>query len=145
MDIGKLEIALIQVGERTTRGVSAIMQEAGKEIQQRAINYAPVDEGDLESAIKYSAERSGTRGRTMVFVYIDGDVITSDGNRVGSYAMKMHEQLSPYGSGRYNLGKLSLEKRGLGYDVGGKFLERAISEIRESVYGRVEKMVNKIQ
>ncbi|WP_374335525.1 HK97 gp10 family phage protein [Methyloversatilis sp.] len=145
MDIDNLSGSLIQVGEKTVRGVAGIMQEAGKEIQKRAVEYAPVDEGDLENAIKYSAERTGRRGRVMVFIFIDEDMPTSDGKRVGSYARKMHEQLAPYGTGRYNLGPKSREKRDAGADVGGKFLERAINELRGKVYERVDQLVKRIK
>lgn len=134
---------LTQIGERALRGISTVMEEEGNEIQALARSYAPVDEGDLESAIKIEKDRGGENGRTRIFVYVDMDAPADHGKVVGDYAMLMHEGLAPYGSGFYKLGKLSIEKLMAGNKVGGKFMERAAIDRLPILISRVNAIVKR--
>ena len=142
-DVAGLTFALTQIGERALRGISTVMEEEGAEIQALARSYAPVDEGDLESAIKLEKDRSGEHGRTRVFVYVDMDAPADHGKVVGDYAMLMHEGLAPYGSGAFHLGKLSIEKMMAGNNVGGKFMERAAIDRLPILMSRVQAIVKR--
>jgi hypothetical protein len=135
-DIGNLVAELRQVTQKAVRGVSDVIREEGEIIAELARDYAPVDQGNLESAIKVREERTGYNRRYEVDVYIDPDVPApeldakgnivkgTEGKTVGDYAMEMHE-------GDYNLGIGSRQKAdALGVKVGPKFLERAVDERR---------------
>lgn len=142
-----------QVGDRAVRGVSDIMQEEGEAIAQLAREFAPVDQGNLEEAIKVEVARGGSRGRISVDVYIDPDMpaphINPDGTvtkgteskTVGDYAAAMHEGLAPYGSGAFKLGPRSLAKAASGAAVGGKFLERALAKRARAIFLKVSRAV----
>ena len=128
-----------QIGERAAKGISTVMREETENIATLAKSYAPVDEGNLEAAIKTEFDYLGVNGRLRASVYIDTSlVVRSDGKTVGNYARVMHELLQPYGSGDFHLGPLSRAKAEAGNDVGGKFLERAAK-------ARMEMLVRKAQ
>ena len=138
-----LSIQLTQVGKRAMRGVSAVMQEEGMKIRDKAREYAPVDKGNLEDAIRCDIDRNGLNGRTLVYVYVDMDYPAgANGKTVGDYAMIMHEGLTPYGE--LNLGKYSQIKAAT-FAVGGKFLERAIDEVAPKIESRVAAIARKIK
>lgn len=119
-DFESLMTIIRQGGERVVRGVSTQMKKEGEEIQKLAREYAPVDEGNLEDAITVEADRSGVRGRTVVYVYVDENH-PAHMTTVGQYAMRMHE-------GEYRLGPGSQAKDAGRGVVGPKFLERAVDE-----------------
>lgn len=137
-NVAELIAELRQTTDRAVRGVSDVLREEGHEIADLARDYAPVDQGYLESAIKVREERTGANRRYEVDVYIDGDVpapdLDSKGNvvkgtedkTVGDYAIEMHENTE------YKLGIGSKQKAAaLGVEVGPKFLERAVDDRRE--------------
>lgn len=132
---------LEQVGERAVRGVSDEIKKGAEEIAELAIKYAPVDEGNLEDAIKVEFDRYGINRRIRATVYVDLDVRGADGVPVGRYAMAMHEGLAPYGSGAFNLGAKSRAKDGGTGRVGGKYLERAINELSPEIFARVQRKI----
>ena len=68
--------------------------EAAEAIQQRAVAQAPIDEGSLESAIKF--EEYKTFFTFKARVYVDGSVIGKYNKPVGQYAVIMHESLTPF-------------------------------------------------
>lgn len=138
-DVDNLIAILKQTGEYVKKGVAHKMVEGGARMRDRAKQYAPVDEGNLEDAITMEHDRSGINGRTQVFVFVDENhpVENRDGHTVGEYAMRMHE-------GVYNLGEKSLSKEAsLGVTVGPKYLERAAddttSETVTSMLGEARK------
>lgn len=136
-------INISQAGERAARGISQVLKEEADEIALAAISNAPVDQGNLESAIK--VQRLGGNGardslgrfvRTSYTIYVDGSVEAGGAKTVADYWAIMHEQLAPYGSGDYKLELRSQQKRAEGYDVGGKFMERAVVDNEKRVYAR---------
>ncbi len=144
--IMETEIMLAHVAENTKRRAVRKLHEKAKEIAALARKYAPIDEGNLEKAIKVFPETIGERARNEagqfvrqeVFVYVDMDMPVPErpGETVGKYAYRMHEHLTPFGP--LNLGELSAAKQsGQREMVGGKYLERAMNEIGESVVGEV--------
>lgn len=136
-DINALSLKMRQAGEKAVRGASEVMTEGGKEIARRAKEYAPRDTGALEKSITFEKDRSGIRGRTQVFIYIDENVRRKDGRFVGEYAEGVHEYLAPYGSGAW--GHISAKSAAKGEKVGGKFFERAIEEILPWIEENIEK------
>jgi hypothetical protein len=120
-----LVASLKNTAERSSAGVRQALGEGAKEIQELAIKYAPVDEGNLENSIKVDnpVDVESRHGRKMYMVYVDLDQPAKDGKVVGDYAEKMHEDFS------YDLGPKSAAKEAaLGVMVGPKFLERAVDE-----------------
>lgn len=139
--IEELRLLLEQSGEKAVRGVFNKMVEEAGQIRDLARQYAPVDEGNLEAAIKVEVEGGGRddRGRFVrkaVAVYIDPNTPAEDGKTVGEYAWLMHEHLTPYGP--LQLGERSQAKQsGQSGMVGGKFLERAASEREKDMVKRL--------
>jgi HK97 gp10 family phage protein len=135
--IDNLLTNLSQVGERAVRGVSDEIKQGAEDIKDLAKLQAPIDEGNLEDAIKVDVDRSGVKGRIQAFVYVDGSVTTDDGKAVEDYAMQMHE-------GTYNLGPRSQAKdSAVGGGVGRKFLERAVDELSPNIINRVQQAVKR--
>lgn len=135
---------ILQIGDRAMRGVSTVMIDEGEKIKELAKSNAPVDEGNLEEAIKMEVDRGGIHGRTRVSVYIDEAMEAGNNKVVGDYAILMHEGLAPYGSGAYNLGVKSQAKAAGGGDVGGKFMERAIKEREPILMRRVYEIARRL-
>lgn len=134
----RLFVGLKQLGEMTVKGVSQVMQNYGDKIRDRAREYAPVDEGDLENAIIKETRLNGPNRRSTVSIYVD--VSRSAGvHTVGSYALLMHESLA-IGLDReealargylYGLGpKSKMKDAGRGI-VGGKYLTRAVNDYKK--------------
>lgn len=103
--------------------------EKGTEVMAGiARDFAPVDEGDLEAAIKTRKVREGRRN--VFEIYVDESMPGSNGaDSVADYAMIMHER-------DYELGPKSQEKdlaiggNGAGFLFGGKvgpfYMDRAV-------------------
>lgn len=143
--VENLLLQLSQTGEKAIRGVSNEIQKGAKKIQYRAIQYAPVDEGNLENAIKTEFDRSGVNGRLQAFVYVDPNEDAGDGRTVGDYALAVHEGVAPFGSGGWGrIGKRSQIKDGGRGEVGGKFLERAAEDMAEEIAQDLQKVIAKV-
>jgi len=145
MDKAQLLYRIKQIGDRATKGISDVMRDEAENIRDLARSNAPVDEGNLEAAIKTDFDYQGINRRLRASIYIDMEMPEAQGNgrTVGRYAEIMHELLAPYGSGRFNLGKKSEDKRAAGHDVGGKFLERAAEARVEPMLTRVMNIVRR--
>ena len=139
-DVNQLLAMITQIGERAVRGVAAAMTEEAHFMAEVAKSYAPVDEGNIERAIKVETDRLGTNTRKRVSIIVDSDVASESGKLVGAYATLIHEGLAPYGSGFYQLGEKSIRKMQAGNNVGGKFLERAVYENMPDLIRRVNEM-----
>lgn len=143
--VEELAFLLRQSGARAVKGAFQQMKKEGEAIARRARENAPVDEGDLEKAIRSRVvgggrdEETGQFKRKEIVIEVDGDATTSDGKSVGSYAYIMHEELKPYGFGRFNLGPKSRAKQenNPSFKVGGMYLERAIAEIEKGMMNRI--------
>ncbi|MDL2285095.1 hypothetical protein LJC19_08175 [Oxalobacter sp. OttesenSCG-928-P03] len=148
-DVDKISFHMQQTGNKAMDGIYRVMKDEAQKMMRLARAFAPIDDGDLESAIKVE-ELGGGRGaggrfsRKSIRVYIDGDVMTDQGIRVDEYAMKMHELLDlpgRPGSGFYRLGPKS-QAKALVSEVGGKFMERAFEERYKSLMTRISKVVS---
>lgn len=146
--IEELKFLLRQAGAKGGKSAFRQMKKEAMEIRDLARQMAPVDEGDLESAIvvnEVGGGRDEETGRFMqkaLVVEVDGDQPVGDTSKgeartVGDYAYIMHEYLTPYG--RFKLGKRSRQKQALNPSVmvGGKYLERAIAERENGMIGRI--------
>jgi len=131
---------------------NAELRKCADEMKELAIKMAPVDEGNLEKAIKvrYVGEQGAggrfAKGGGAYEVYIDNSLFVpgrKNGETVGMYAWEMHEHLTPYGD--YNLGKKSQDKQASDGSVivGGKFIERAGEAYRQLIPLRIGKVVFK--
>jgi len=138
----ELRALLTQGGERVTKGIVEQMHKEAKAIQKLAQQYAPLDHGNLEKAIKIAALGGGRDGRgrfqrKSFEVFLDMNARGYKGEAISTYAYRMHELLLPYGAGGFNLGKKSRDKdagRGI---VGGRFLERAVDEVSKGMMNRL--------
>jgi hypothetical protein len=133
---------LYQTGHRVTRGVVGQMRSEAEAIQKLAKKYAPLDHGNLEDAIKVKTlgggrDELGRFMRKSFEVSIDMNATGHLGESISKYAYEMHELLLPYGAGGFNLGKLSRQKDAGRGVVGGRFLERAVSEVSNGTMNRL--------
>jgi hypothetical protein len=134
---GSLTAVLNTITSRIEDKAIKKLESSAIKVQELAVEYAPVDEGNLEDSIKVSnTESSG--GDTVVDVFVDGDVPSSDGGKVSDYANKIHE-------GRFKqLGPKSQQKAASsGKAVGPKFLERAGEELTEEIFAEIFNEVRK--
>lgn len=126
---------LDQVGTRAQKHLVEVMRKGAEEIKELARDYAPyapVELGGspdqrrhLQEAIKVGEDRSGTNRRTSVFVYVDGAMQGAGNVYIDDYAWKMHESLSPYGSGLWHAREGTIAK---GPYAGGQYLARAFKD-----------------
>ena len=144
---------LQQNGAKAVRGAAQQMRVEAEDIRDLARRMAPVDEGDLEAAIRVVAtgggrsEETGRFVRKSYVIEVNGDHpagISREGREstVGDYAYLMHEYQAPYGN-VYRLGKKSREKQNSDPSVivGGKYLERAVDQISQGMIGRIIRAV----
>jgi hypothetical protein len=120
---------LSAVDKRMTEAAQDEFNSGAMQIQAAARQFAPVDHGDLEAAIKVSDPvRSGSNAVSRT-IYIDTNGLTR--TDVADYAPVMHE-------GSYKLGPKSQAKAAaLGVMVGPKFLTRAAN----LVFPRITKAI----
>lgn len=136
-DLDNIMVSVREAMEETRRVETAKLRKVTMAVWMLARKMAPIDEGDLESAIQMRETNGGRDSagrfvRKQFEVYVDGDMVGSDGKRVGDYAAFIHEHLEVYGEPTYygqpRLGKRSLQKQsGQNYAVGGAFLDRALN------------------
>ena len=144
LQIRELEAKIRQVGPKAIKHGIEEMRKEGETISDLARDYAPIQDGKLWEAIKSEdadggRDDLGRRQRVSVSVYVDGSMPgspswTGEDRLVGDYAMLMHEELGPYGSGRFQPGPLTALDSP---PRGGKFLERAVKERASAFYQRM--------
>jgi len=132
---------LLNLDHEGARRVVRELYKQALKTRDLARKFAPVDEGNLEEAIKVHPDELGVKrdafgrfARTEVEVYIDMDMPIDgrDGKTVGDYAYIQHEWLTPYGP--WKLGEKSVRKQnGQSEQVGGGFLERAAQAIEDEI------------
>ena len=136
-----LEVAMLQLGERAEKGMSAKMRETAIKIRDLARDYAPVKTGQLEQSIDYITYKRGGRNSFVVFIDLDQARWEGDG-QVGDYAYIMEEELHPYGrqkgKKRFTLGLISQRKAASGKKVGGRFLSRAVKKGTENLVAKMQ-------
>ncbi len=103
-ELGQAQLVLI---------VEAAMDAIGKHAAKRSKLNAPIDTGRLRKSITHRTKRISTG----IEVTIRADT---------PYALKMHEQLTPFGP--FNLGPRSASQPGTEEgNVGGKYIERVVN------------------
>jgi len=135
------ENMLLRLDSTAKKRVVSVLIKRALEIRNMARKMAPIDDGDLEKAIKTRGtdggrERSDTGQflKTRIEVYIDGDVPVEDrpGKTVGDYAYTIHEHVAP--AGFMKLGpKSELKQATQSVVVGGAFMDRAVEEVMGAV------------
>lgn len=141
------QVMLAELGVTARRRVTAKLHQKALQIQNLAKQMAPIDDGNLEKAIKVFPESTpatrvrnalGQFARVDIYVYVDMDMPADEGKKVGDYAYIMHEHLTPFGA--YNLGPKSAAKQaGQSVMVGGKYLERAYAQLAEETLSEVSR------
>jgi hypothetical protein len=150
-----IEEMFLVVDTTTRRRVVKSLFKAGQQIQTIAKAMAPLDEGNLEAAIKMHPqsgdfrerdEETGRFTKTIVEVYIDMDmeVPQRPGKTVGDYAFEIHEHLTPMGE--LNLGPKSIEKQlnQPNVEVGGGFMTRAGDKVEEGLGKVLVEAINSV-
>lgn len=118
----QLSEKLGNLGQATSKRTRAVLRSGAERIQQTAIDNAPIDKGNLESAIKIKEDRTGMNRRMQTQVYVDVDQDVDGRTKVGDYAFYLHH------FGDWNLGPKSQQKAASGKAVGSRYLERAFEE-----------------
>jgi hypothetical protein len=110
--------------------------KGGRQIQTTAKQFAPVDKGNLEHAIK--VHEDVTPKRASITVFVDESTPTDrPGVVVGDYALAMHEDF-------YSPGPRSQDKAAsLGVVVGRKYLERALRAHRPAITAALRSAIKK--
>jgi len=140
-NIGLTEIGLNRIADQIHSSALSIVRQGAKEIAELASKMAPVDEGDLEGAIKILGENSaGRNNRNVIFVGVDPEELGLGFTKYGyRYDIWTHEAV-------YNLGEKSVLKQ-LGQlpRVGPKYLERAVTELLPDLQLKLERSADKIR
>lgn len=129
-DIDSLMGMIRQTGDKAKKGVALKMQNIGNEMFDLAREYAPLDFGNLEDAIKINIDRGDINRRIQVMIWVDGDMPAHDGRPIGRYALLMHEGLAPWGSGEWHA-REGTEKKGP--QAGGRYMARAFEKYKDDI------------
>lgn len=124
-----------QVHGRAVVEINDAMEIGVRRIANTAREMAPVDEGNLESSIKFRNE--GRRRKWAA--YVDETVPDDTGNyTIGDYIDFIH-------NGLYNLGPKSIAKQGAstGVMVGPRFMERAYDQEVQGVLAMITRIARK--
>ena len=117
------------IAQRANSNAARTLKRASIRVRDLARSNAPRDTGSLEQSLEYGVKKEGARN--VYLVYVNGEARHKGGKKlVGAYASIMENELTPYGNGKYTLGDRSKRKSGA---VGGKFLERAVDKVSESI------------
>jgi hypothetical protein len=136
--IADLQKALRNLGETGSASLFSVLNKSAQEVQRRAKAYVPVDEGNLEDAIKLERRDDQTSGRRMLVIGVDMATPAGLSKTVGDYAIFIHE-------GVYKLGPKSVEKANrTGVQVGPKFLERAMQEMERPTKDAFDQEVRRL-
>jgi hypothetical protein len=141
--LDNLAILLQQVGEKAVKGAIAAMRTEAETVAMYAREYAPIDHGNLEEAIKVRETGGGRNGagqfvRKSVEVYVDQDMPVPErpGKTVGDYAYEVHEHMEPAG-GSMQRGEKSEAKDGGRNVVGGGYMTRAAADAEKHVVAAI--------
>lgn len=140
----KLKLRLQRIGAGLPNAVDNELRNIAYEIQQKAKDMAPIDYGDLRSAIRvrrYGMQGEGGRfvkGRSVYDVLLDmnqpvrdPDKLEEGYTRVGDYAWEVHEHMGWGNKRRVLMPSKKSVAAGLaaGVEAGGKFMERALLDV----------------
>lgn len=136
------------------------MRQLAFDIREKARDMAPIDYGDLKKSLKIrnmmgqdekSRNDKGqafTGSRRQFIIYADNNLSLShptiDAQTVGDYVWEVHEYMGWSGHEATFMPSKDSVKAGEahGVDAGGKFLERAVNEYRDSAESRVTAAFN---
>lgn len=127
--------------DKVVDGSLQALRDGAEVLMTLARKNAPIDEGDLESAIVMKETRArtilGRFGQTNIEVGVDPSRLDLERRKGFDYSIPMHEST-------YNLGPLSAEKQaGQAEVVGPKYLERAMRELEDAIRTKVEEAVKR--
>jgi hypothetical protein len=132
--LDQLLITLQHGGEKVKDNARKVMKREADKIQERAVLYAPVDDGQLERSI-HLEKGYEDNGRLMIAVVAGGIV---DGINVDAYAALIHENYESMKPGPNTIAKRDANP---GVYVGGKFLDRAAKDSAEKLEKAIIKVV----
>jgi hypothetical protein len=132
--LDQLLITLQHGGEKVKDNARKVMKREADKIQERAVLYAPVDDGQLERSI-HLEKGYEDNGRLMIAVVAGGIV---DGINVDAYAALIHENYESMKPGPNTIAKRDANP---GVYVGGKFLDRAAKDSAETLEKAIIKVV----
>lgn len=139
------EEMLLRLDTTAKKRVTFALSKRALMLQAMAIKMAPVDEHNLEKAIKTrgtdsmrARDDSGRFQKRQIEVYIDLDMEVIDPHRnkpatVGQYAYEIHEHLHPAGTKELGI-KSQLKQATSDVVVGGGFLDRAVEAVIDSSF-----------
>lgn len=151
-NLDKLRQNLFAKQGRANAAMRQATKEGAERIMRKSQENSPVDTFNLEEA-HHIVESITDADHVRYTVEVSGVGFGSNSPReVANYALLVHENLAPYGSGElggkpFNLktskGSPNLGKLAAGYDVGGMFLERAIESEKPYVIQNIKVSVRK--
>ncbi len=136
----EVRASLYSMGEIVRAGGEAALLETAADIQKGAIARAPVDDGDLESAIKLTTSGVGTPEVEAV-IYVD--------TGAAPHAYRLHENVLNPSAQPWKLGPKSEAKNGgkaphAGEGVGWKYLERSLDDNWRKAVERAQTILTKV-
>lgn len=148
--IAQLKLKLLRL-EGVPLIANAELKVCANDLAALSRRMAPIDDGNLEKAIKVRYEGTHIPGLGFVkgggsyVVYVDNNMPVDGrgGKTVGDYAWEMHEHLTP--AGEMKLGDKSRLKQdgNPNIQVGGWFLTRSAEQMRDAVHARLATVVLK--
>ena len=152
-----LKRKLENFAEKSSEGVREVMRRYANKIGERARDYAPVDEHNLENSICYPAidkrceKRDGINNRTTFSVFVDKDMLALNPNKpstagklVGDYAFIIHEGYNPETGKPFEWGeKTQAKSQDKGVHCGEKYLERAVDDFRDECKEAAENILKR--
>lgn len=140
--LGPTRLNMFRTEEKTNKAMRRFLREAAEFVRDQAKLRAPIDTGDLESAIVASdGDLDYQRGRRVtVDVYVDENLLNLEEHQDFDYSVVMHE-------GVYNLGKRSQAKQDAiteeGVTVGPKYLENAFEDNKTKIREAAEEVLRR--
>lgn len=162
----QVKLRLMRVGDAVTSVANEQMQAMANELRQKARDMAPIDYGDLKSAIQLRAHAAAgvkaTGGRFTSLrdwtIFVNNEYPARDKDKpentvVGDYAWLVHQYMG-YGSVQgflpgtghsFNPSEESVAAgRAAGVEAGGLFMERATEALRDDFQKRLAAIVRKV-
>lgn len=147
-----VENMILELDVNTRRRVNSVMHEQAIALRDLARAMAPVDEGNLEEAIKVSPDEDvdvfGMRN-VEYRIYIDMDMEAPHHNAdgsvtkgtedkvVGDYAYYVHEYVTPAGNNQLGPESQLKQEANGDVEVGGGFMTRAAEEIEKTIIQQI--------
>ena len=124
--LDELLVRLVYDTPRVKDNARKVMHRQSEAIKDRAVLYAPIDDGELEKSI-HSEKSYEDNGRLTIAIVAGGIV---DGVDVDKYAAEIHEN---YSSMKPGPGTIAKRLANPGVYIGEKFLARAAKDSEEKL------------